>query len=575
MYTSFFGLNEKPFAITPDPRYLFMSERHGEALAHLVYGVTESGGFVQLTGEVGTGKTTLVRTLLQNKLPNNADVAVVLNPRLSVLEFLETICEELHILAPENRGSVKALVDSLNRQLLKAHAEGRRVILVVDEAQNLSRDVLEQVRLLTNLETAKQKLLQIILIGQPELRELLARDDLRQLAQRITGRYHLEPLSRDETAQYVEHRLRVAGALGEVFESAAKREVYRLTKGVPRLINVICDRALLGAYSKETRHVNRRLVRRAAAEIEGIPYTSPLLRWAIPAVGAVAVAVIAASLWPLLEQRGEPARARPASAIAASDDAAATVVAAEPVSVAAPANEPQPGPGPGDEPEPEPEPEPEQEADAALDDQLLLAGELTRLGPAFEVLFSLWGLEFDEPVTNGCDLAESAGYACLIQRGSWTSLRQLDRPAILALTDSRGKKHHVVLEAVQGDKAQLSIAGVTVTHPFMDVADLWFGDFILVWRPPNGNALPLGRGSRGDNVVWLRESLAAIDGRYRAEPLDSALYDAELEQRVIEFQRDHRLLVDGLAGQQTQIIINSLLGSSDTPRLTTSRLARD
>ena len=292
MYTSFFGLNEKPFAITPDPRYLFLSERHGEALAHLVYGVTESGGFMQLTGEVGTGKTTLVRTLLQNKLPNNADVAVVLNPRLSVIEFLETICEELGILAPELRGSVKALVDALNRQLLNAHAEGRRVILVVDEAQNLSRDVLEQVRLLTNLETAKQKLLQIILIGQPELRELLAREDLRQLAQRITGRYHLEPLSRDETAQYIEHRLRVAGALGEVFDSAAKREVYRLTDGVPRLINVICDRALLGAYSRETRRVNRRLVRRAAAEIKGIPYTAPLLRWAIPVVGGVAVAVI-------------------------------------------------------------------------------------------------------------------------------------------------------------------------------------------------------------------------------------------------------------------------------------------
>jgi general secretion pathway protein A len=571
MYTSFFGLNEKPFAITPDPRYLFMSERHGEALAHLVYGVTESGGFVQLTGEVGTGKTTLVRTLLQNKLPNNADVAVVLNPRLSVVEFLETICEELHILAPENRGSVKALVDSLNRQLLKAHAEGRRVILVVDEAQNLSRDVLEQVRLLTNLETSKQKLLQIILIGQPELRELLAREDLRQLAQRITGRYHLEPLSRDETAQYVEHRLRVAGALGEVFESTAKREVYRLTQGVPRLINVICDRALLGAYSKETRRVNRRLVRRAAAEIEGIPYTSPLLRWAVPAVGAVAVAVIAASLWPLLEQRAEPVRANPASTAVAGERVATPVADPAPVTATSAAREQEPQAVAAPAPEPEPEPE----SDAALDDQLLLAGELTRLGPAFEVLFGIWGLDFDGPVTNGCDMAESAGYACLIQRGSWTSLRQLDRPAILALTDSRGKKHHVVLEAVQGDRARLAIAGVSVTHSFIDVADMWFGDFIMLWRPPNGNALPLGRGSRGDNVVWLRESLAAIDDRYRAEPLDSAIYDAELEQRVIEFQRDHRLVVDGLAGQQTQIIINSLLGTADTPRLTTSRLARD
>ena len=570
MYTSFFGLNEKPFAITPDPRYLFMSERHGEALAHLVYGVTESGGFMQLTGEVGTGKTTLVRTLLQNKLPNNADVAVVLNPRLSVIEFLETICEELGILAPEMRGSVKALVDALNRQLLRAHAEGRRVILVVDEAQNLSRDVLEQVRLLTNLETAKQKLLQIILIGQPELRDLLAREDLRQLAQRITGRYHLEPLSREETGQYIEHRLRVAGALGEVFDSAAKREVYRLTGGVPRLINVICDRAVLGAYSKETRRVNRRLVLRAAAEIKGIPYSAPMLRWAVPVVGGIAIAVIAASLWPLLEERGETDFPAPASTVAAAESVSPPVTETEPA-----AAEPYPAAEPEPEPEPETETETETETDAALDDQLLLAGELTRLAPAFEVLFGLWGLEFSEPITNGCDMAQRAGYACLMQRGSWSSLRQLNRPAILTLTDSRGKTHHVVLEALHGDRAELSIAGVNVTHPFLDVTDSWFGNYILLWKPPNGESFALGRGSRGENVVWLRRSLAAIDERYRAEPLDSLIYDAGLEQRVIEFQRDHRLDVDGLAGQQTQIIINSLLGSDDTPRLTTPRLARE
>jgi general secretion pathway protein A len=573
MYTSFFGLNEKPFAITPDPRYLFMSERHGEALAHLVYGVTESGGFMQLTGEVGTGKTTLVRTLLQNKLPNNADVAVVLNPRLSVIEFLETICEELGILAPENRGSVKALVDSLNHQLLRAHAEGRRVILVVDEAQNLSRDVLEQVRLLTNLETAKQKLLQIILIGQPELRDLLAREDLRQLAQRITGRYHLEPLSREETAQYIEHRLRVAGALGEIFDSSAKREVFRLTSGVPRLINVICDRALLGAYSKETRRVSRRLVRSAAAEIKGIPYTTPLLRWAIPVVGAVAIAVIAASVWPLLGQRSDsaPAQQMDTASRAGNTVPARQAAQIEPITETVAEPEPRPQPEPEAEPATEPEPEPE----ATLDQQLLLAGELTRLAPAFKVLFSLWGIEFNEAFTNGCELAKSAGYSCLMQRGSWSSLRQLDRPAILTLTDSRGKDHHVVLQALQGDTAQLSIAGVSVTHRFLDVTELWFGDYILLWRPPNGQTLALGRGSRGGNVVWLRESLAAIDDRYRAEPLDSSIYDAELEQRVIDFQRDHRLDVDGLAGQQTQIIINSLLGPEDTPRLTTSRLARE
>jgi len=557
MYTSFFGLNEKPFAITPDPRYLFMSERHGEALAHLVYGVTESGGFIQLTGEVGTGKTTLVRTLLQNRLPENADVAVVMNPRLSTIEFLETICEELGILQPEYKGSIKALVDALNKQLLHAYAEGRRVILVVDEAQNLSRDVLEQVRLLTNLETSKQKLLQIILIGQPELRDLLSRDDLRQLAQRVTGRYHLEPLTRDETAQYIEHRLRVAGALGEVFDSGAKREVFRLTDGVPRLINVICDRALLGAYSRELRRVSRRLIRRAAAEIKGIPYAVPWLRWALPVIAAVAVVIIGASFWSVLDERGVPAAAPP-EPIADISKVEVTQPAIEEISVVA---------APAPEPEPEPDPEP------TLDEQLVLADGLTGLDTAFTVLFELWGLEYSGG--DGCAQASNSGHACLVNRGSWSGLRQLDRPAILTLTDSLGNPHRVVLTALHGDHVELSIAGVSVTHPFMSVTDTWFGQYTLLWKPPNGQPFALGPGSQDQNVVWLRQSLAAIDQRYRADPLDSNVFDLSLEQRVREFQRDHRLDVDGLAGRQTQIIINSLLAPGGTPRLTTPRLAWD
>ena len=219
MYTKFFGLNEKPFSITPDPRYLFMSERHSEGLAHLVYGVKDSSGFIQLTGEVGTGKTTLVRTLLA-RIPDGVDIALILNPQLSAVEFLTAICEELKITLPEDRGSAKGLVDALNRHLLASHAEGRRTILLIDEAQNLTTDVLEEIRLLTNLETAKQKLLQIILIAQPELREKLLQTNLRQLAQRITGRYHLEPLSKDESIRYIDHRLKVAGGLGEILTSA-------------------------------------------------------------------------------------------------------------------------------------------------------------------------------------------------------------------------------------------------------------------------------------------------------------------------------------------------------------------
>ena len=225
MYTSFFGLNEKPFTITPDPRYLFMSERHGEGLAHLVYGVTEGGGFIQLTGEVGTGKTTLVRTLL-GQIPAEVDIALILNPQLSALEFLIAICEELGIPVPKDRRGTKALVDALNRYLLEAHSRGRRIILLIDEAQNLSEGVLEQLRLLTNLETARQKLLQIILIAQPELREKLAQESLRQLAQRVTGRYHLEPLSSEESEKYIDHRLRVAGALTEIFTPAAKKKYF-------------------------------------------------------------------------------------------------------------------------------------------------------------------------------------------------------------------------------------------------------------------------------------------------------------------------------------------------------------
>ena len=215
MYTSFFGLNEEPFSITPNPRYLYMSERHTEALAHLIYGIKDSGGFVQLTGEVGTGKTTLIRSLLQ-RLPDNADVALILNPQLSATEFLAAILEELGVSQPDKPDSLKALTDALNAFLLENHSKGRRTILIVDEAQNFAIDVLEQIRLLTNLETARQKLLQITLIGQPELRLMLARTDLRQLAQRITGRYHLEPLTRDETIQYIRHRLRVAGATGPI-----------------------------------------------------------------------------------------------------------------------------------------------------------------------------------------------------------------------------------------------------------------------------------------------------------------------------------------------------------------------
>ena len=551
MYTSFFGLNEKPFSITPDPRYLFMSVRHGEALAHLVYGVTESGGFMQLTGEVGTGKTTLVRTLLLNRMPANADVAVILNPQLSAREFLATICEELGVTEPEDKGSIKALIDALNHHLLEAHADGRRTILVVDEAQNLAADVLEEVRLLTNLETAKQKLLQIILIGQPELRDLLARSDLRQLAQRITGRYHLEPLSRDETAQYIEHRLKVAGALAEIFDSGARREVFRLSQGVPRLINVICDRALLGAYSGETRRVNSRMIRRAAAEIRGKDDSMRWLRWAVPVFAVAAAVVIAASFLTTLNERRD--------FIDGSVDPPA--VTATPPIVTETVADTSASESPA-------------ESTASLDAQLVLARELTGTESALATLLELWGVEYQRG-ERGCTQAVAAGYECVFQRGSWSGLEQYDRPAVLTLVDSNGAAHNVVLTAIEGQIAELSIGGVVVTHPIDEISDMWFGQYMLLWRPPNGSSQALGPGARGPGVLWLRNSLVTIDERYRTAAANSDIFDEDLKQQVRAFQRDHRLDVDGLAGHQTQIIINTLLATDNTPRLTIPRLAQE
>ena len=548
MYTSFFGLNEKPFSITPDPRYLFMSERHGEALAHLVYGVTESGGFVQLTGEVGTGKTTLVRTLLLNRMPENADVAVVLNPQITAHEFLLTICEELGIDVPVHNDSIKVLTDALNHHLLNAHADGRRTILVVDEAQNLAPAVLEQVRLLTNLETAKQKLLQIILIGQPELRELLGRNDLRQLAQRITGRYHLKPLSRDETAQYIEHRLRVAGALGEVIDDGAKKTVFNLSDGVPRLINVICDRALLGAYSQESRVITRRLIKRAAAEVSGELSSAPV--WRRVAAAVVTIGIVMAGTWSFTR---EPA---PITVTASPVDSPPTVgsVADAAETIADP---------------------PTPTATASLSEELVLAGDLTTSDFALASLFELWDLDYTRGSIGACSQAATAGLACLSQRGSWSGLRQLNRPAIIFLIDDHGDAHELVLTAIHGNSAELSIGGVTVTHPVDDITDIWFGQFMLLWRPPGGSPVSLSPGSRGAEVVWLRQSLADIDERYQSDVIDAEEYDSNLESTVRQFQKDHRLNVDGLVGQQTLIIVNSLLRPDGSPRLTTPRLAKD
>ena len=327
VYTAHFGLTEPPFSITPDPRYLYMSDRHREGLAHLLYGIGEGGGFVQLTGEVGTGKTTLCRCLLE-QLPPEVDVALILNPKLTDVELLATVCDELGIAYPAGTTSRKLLVDTLYQYLLDAHGRGRRTVLIIDEAQDLAPEVLEQVRLLTNLETSTRKLLQIILIGQPELIRLLEREDLRQLAQRVVARYHLEPFSEEDTRAYIRHRMEIAGQKGKIFSEAAMRRAHLASRGIPRLINAICDRALLGAYAQDKRHVDGATLRRAAKEVLGRPSTPRSLRVGRWMGGAAAVA-IAAGLAVLLthEQAGPPSTGaavnRPGPSVAAISPPAA------------------------------------------------------------------------------------------------------------------------------------------------------------------------------------------------------------------------------------------------------------
>ncbi len=556
MYTQFFGLTEKPFSITPDPHFLFLSERHAEALAHLVYGVTESGGFIQLTGEVGTGKTTLTRSLIE-RLPEQVDLALVLNPRLDVPEFLQTILDELRAGQPGPDASVKDYVDALNSHLLDAHARGRRTVLLVDEAQNLQTDVLEQLRLLTNLETAKEKLLQIILVGQPELRRTLARNDLRQLAQRITGRYHLSTLSAAETAAYVRHRLKVAGADDDgPFTAGALAEVHRLSDGVPRLANVICDRALLGAFVAEQRVVDRSIVRRAAAEVgvHAPSATRPAKPWWIAAAVLLTPAVVAAA-WVLgsrVSSREPPSVAVDAPVLLDEQRANRTSLrlaytrslpalpsgASLSAVVDAPSSD--------------------------LDRLLATAPVETDTDSAFSALLTLWGIRYDPDAGPACAQATVAGLRCEFQQGSLSLLAAMNRPAILSLVDERGATHHAVVRHLDTDSAVLVLGGADHRLARAELDRYWFGDYLVIWRPhPQAGALLLP-GQRGEGVAWLRQRLEALQG---APATGGDAYDDDLRRRVQQFQRERRLTVDGKAGVQTMIALNSALSVPGTPTL--------
>ena len=540
MYTQYFGLRENPFALAPDPRYLYLSLRHQEALAHLMFGITQGGGFVQLTGEVGTGKTMMVRALLE-RLPDNIDVALVLYPFLSVEEFIAAICDDLRVPRPEKAG-VKALIDALNQYLLENHAKGRRTVLVIDEAQNLSHEVLEQVRLLTNLETTKEKLLQILLVGQPELNSLLAQQDLRQLAQRITAHYNLKSLLPRESAEYVLHRLRVARARTPLFTRSALSAIHRLSNGTPRLINILADRALLGAYAGGKNRISAGIVRQAAAEIG-----RPPSRTQYAMIGGAAAALVAGVTfagWQFIARDIAPSAPAPIVAAIAPASSEASVPAAE----AKPA-----------------EAAPTHTLESLLQDPSTVLDTDT----ALTALFSQWRKDYDRiPGKTGCERALSAGLRCAYASGNWNNLRQLNRPAIIELMDADSRRHHVLVSALKGDQAVLDLGGQAYEFPLAEVDRYWYGKYLVLWTPPPTGEQTLRRGMRGPGIVWLREALARYDGRPPTSK--SNVFDAELEQEVKRFQRKHQLADDGVVGRFTLIQLDGYDASGAPPLLSKS-----
>lgn len=522
MYHLFFGLREPAFSIAVNPRYLYLSEQHQEALAHLLFGL-QGGGFVQLTGEVGTGKTTIIRRLLE-ELPADTDIALILNPTASVPELLASICDELHA-SYEGTPSPKALTDALYQRLLDNHRRGRKTVLLIDEAQLLSAEALEQIRLLTNLETHTEKLLNIILVGQPELGALLARPGLRQLAQRITARYHLTPLSQAETGAYIRHRLQVAGAdhTAELFSPARVADIHRFSGGVPRLINMVCERMLLGAYGRQQTHLDRALFEHARAEITGdAPLTSP---------AALPTRHEPGSHWPKLW--GAALGGAMVSAIVSALVVLALLRAPTPETSA---------------PELPPASTAKEQAPSEVDQTPM---GISDLGAAQRQLANALSL----PVMAGDPLCvesttTAGGYRCVSATPhTWNALMDLNRPVVLSVMDSTRKAAYLPLLGLNEDRATVLTAEGKTMIAWRDLAPRWTGEVhYFRYRPPGFDG-SLSAGERGPAVRWLAEQFAQMDGE--ARPLSDDRYTPALRQRVEIFQRRHGLTADGVFGENT------------------------
>ncbi|RVT52700.1 ExeA family protein [Rubrivivax albus] len=575
MYASFFGLHDEPFSVAPDPRFMYLSDAHREALKHLDIGLRGGGGFVLLTGEIGAGKTTVWRAFLET-LPPDVDIATVVNPRLKVEALLARVCEDLGVARPE--GAAEAAfdpIDALHGHLLLTHAQGRRTLIAVDEAQALSDDVLEQLRLLTNLVTSDRKLVQVLLIGQPELNDLLARPVMEPLAQRIVARYHLPALPEAETRRYIAHRLAVAGAGGPLpFDDDALALVHAMCRGIPRRINVLCDRAMLAAYEARQPRIGAGRVAGVASQV--------FVRQADPPAAADETAAPVADVAqpPAVPDVAEPALppASPAPPHAPTRVWPWLLVAGIAGVIVAPwVRGLWAGPAPV-VPTTATVPAPATTAAGpAVAERTVEAGATnqvpTAVSPARQVAPSaLYARAWDEPAawrhlatlwgwpaagTEPCAAASAQGLLCHRGSGGLAVIRTLDRPVILSLADDVGRAAQVVLLGEQQGLARLASADGEVRVPMVELARHWRGDFATLWRvPPGYREGQLVTAAEPALADWLAQRLARLDGGV----------GGSLAERVAAFQRAQGLTADGLAGAMTLMQLNRASGV-DEPRL--------
>lgn len=603
MYAAFFGLKHEPFSIAPDPRYLFMSERHREALAHLLYGVKGGGGFVLLSGEIGAGKTTVCRCFLE-QIPRRCNVAYIFNPKLTVIELLRSVCEEFAIPLPDLGSAegartltVKDYLDPLNEFLLRTHAVGQNNVLIIDEAQMLAIEVLEQLRLLTNLETNERKLLQIILIGQPELRDLLARPELEQLAQRVIARYHLRALTEAETQQYIRHRLAVAGLKQAMpFDAKTMQRIHQLARGVPRRINLLCDRALLGAFAEGKASVDAAIVDKAALEVFDRRGSDAYKRsrrrkrrktistvwWGAGAVAAAALVAGAAVLLNAGPGRLKAANANaPAAAVRGS---ASSIGTALPGGIAAPGGSASSGAGAngasgeaaalssGARPGSGVSSAATGSAASGFLTAAVLQTRFKSVGrdekDAWRALASAWKTTHDPAEgadADPCQIAARSQLQCFRSPSSTLALiRQLDRPGILMLQDETDRPVYALLTGIGPQTATLRIGDTVQTVSLVSLATLWRGDFATLWRMPPGYTGKRVDNRAGSVASWVATRLATLRGE---SPLPAeALTDAGWKARLSAFQLAQGLKPDGVAGPTTFMQLNRAAGI-DEPRL--------